>query len=169
MVSTFRKNARVAALALMLGLSLMVLPHQALAGAQVPFRGSDVGGFQFPGLCADGALQVVIYGEGTATHLGRYTYAANECFNPINGVFVGVHTFTSANGDQLFGTYSGQVAPTADEDLVTYHELLLITGGSGRFAGASGMFEVNGLADLASLTYSQSLTGGLSSQGSLKG
>jgi len=161
--------AMVTAVALCLGLSVLVLPNRALAGSQVPFKGSDVGHFEIPGLCQDGSARVVIGGTGTATHLGRYTYAANECFDPATGSFAGIHTFTAANGDRLFGSYAGQVTPTDDPDVASYQEQLLITGGTGRFAGATGVLEANGLANLATGAYSQTLSGSLSSPGSAGG
>ena len=99
---------------------------------------------------------------GTATHLGRYTFAANECFDPTSGVFSGTPTFTAANGDTIVGTYSGQVFGTDDPDVILYEEELRITDGTGRFAGASGTITVSGLADLATLSYSQTFTGTLS-------
>jgi hypothetical protein len=141
------------------------LANGAMAGSFIPFKGSDVGTFGLPGLCGDGSLQVVIEGSGTATHFGRYSYAATECFSPITGAFTGVPTISTANGDELFGTYSGQVAPTSDPDVVTYTESLVISGGTGRFAGASGVFDVTGVANLATLEYSQDLAGILSKLG----
>lgn len=149
----------------MLLVAVAGLADRAMASSSIPFKGSDVGTFELPGLCGDGSLQVVIEGSGTATHFGRYSYAATECFNPITGAFTGLHTISAANGDELFGTYSGQVAPTADPDVVTYAEGLVISGGTGRFAGASGVFDVNGVANLATLEYSQSMAGILSKVG----
>lgn len=161
--------AAVTVPALCLGWSVIAPSNRALAGSQVPFKGSDVGHFELPGLCEDGSLQVVIGGTGTATHLGSYNFNANECFDPATGSFKGTPTFIAANGDRLFGTYTGQVAATLDINVVTYREQLLIKGGTGRFAGASGIFEVKGEANLATGAYSQTLSGNLSSQGSAGG
>jgi len=114
----------------------LAVPNQTLAADQVPFKGSDVGHFAVPDSCAGGALRVVINGPGRATHLGRYSYAANECFDPATGAFAGSPTLTTTNGDTMFGQYSGQVFPTDDPNVITYEEDLAITGGTGRFAGA---------------------------------
>ena len=54
-------------------------PMGAGAASAVPFRGTDVGGFTLPGECAGGAV-VDIDGAGRATHVGRYSYSALECF-----------------------------------------------------------------------------------------
>lgn len=149
--------------AILLGFALgtHAFAGQAL-GAVVPFKGRDVGGFELPGTCSDGSAQVVISGSGTATHLGRYTFASNECFDPTSGEFSGTPAFRAANGDTIVGTYSGQVFGTDDPDVIRYEEELRITGGTGRFSGASGTITVLGLADLASLSYSQTFTGTLS-------
>lgn len=146
-------------------LALTLLAEGAIAGANVPFQGSDVGTFSVPGLCGDGGLNVVITGEGTATHLGRYSYAADECFDPVTGSFVGEPIFTAANGDQLFGTYTGQVAPTPDPNVVTYTEVLTISGGTGHFSGVTGDLQAEGVANLATGDYRQSLLGLISNLG----
>jgi hypothetical protein len=171
MMRTIRKTARRRRLQraglLLVVLAALALPLRALADAQVPYQGSDSGGFAVPGTCGAG-LQVVIAGSGNATHLGRYAYNAIECFNPATGAFAGSPTLTVANGDTLVGTYSGQVFPTADPNVITYEEVLVVTGGTGHFAGASGEFEVSGLANLATGEYSQTMAGTLSSPGSAK-
>jgi hypothetical protein len=143
----------------MVAIASLCLAQAAGAGESIPFKGRDVGTFALPGTCADGSLRVVIEGSGTATHLGRYTYEADECFNPVTGAFSGLPIITAANGEQLFGTYTGQVAPTGDPGVVSYVEQMAIAGGTGRFAGASGTFEVVGEANLADLIYHQNLAG----------
>ena len=157
---------RIAMVALALGLGQIAVSGPALGADQVPFRGSDAGGFDLPGSCPDGSLEVVIGGTGRATHLGAYTYTANECFDPLSGNFTGTSTLTAANGDTIVGTYAGQVFATSDPDVITYEEDLEITGGTGRFAGATGTLHVSGEANLATLDYAQTLIGTLSTPGS---
>lgn len=144
---------------------LTLLAGGAGAGTSLPMRGSDVGTFGIPGPCTGGGFNVVIEGEGTATHLGRYSYSADECFDPVTGTFVGDPIFTAADGDQLWGHYTGQVAPTSDPDVIAYVEALTITGGTGRFVGVDGEFVVEGLANLATGDYSQKLRGWISNFG----
>jgi hypothetical protein len=152
----------------LLALCLILLAEGAIAGTNVPFQGSDIGTFEVSGLCDDGSLNVIIGGEGTATHLGRYSYTADECFDPEIGAFAGEPIFTTANGDQLWGSYKGQVAPTSDPNVITYTETLTITGGSGRFLGASGELKVDGLANLATGDYRQELRGWISNLGLIR-
>jgi hypothetical protein len=142
-------------------LAALVMPMRALAGAQLPFKGADSGVFTVPGGC-DSGVQVVITGSGSATYLGRYTYSSTECFNPDTGSFTGVPTLTAANGDTLTGTYSGQVFPTPDPNVIEYEEVLVVTAGTGRFAGAHGEFEVVGVANLSTGEYAQTMSGTLS-------
>jgi hypothetical protein len=49
-------------------------------------------------------------------------------------------TMTAANGDRLYATYSGTVDPLAgvEGDVISGVTHFTITGGTGRFAGASG-------------------------------
>jgi hypothetical protein len=146
----------------------LALPIQALAGAQVPLKGADVGGFTFPATCDTGtALVVDIDGMGNATHVGRYAYAALECFNPASLLYRGEFTITAANGDILRGTYSGEVVDIVGT-VGLYEQDAVVTGGTGRFAGASGQLHVSGEADLATGNYSQELAGIVSSPGSAK-
>jgi hypothetical protein len=71
-------------------------------------------------------------GQGTATHLGRFTAEFNHCAaTPELPDFHGELVWTTANGDQIFGTYRGALAP----DLPLRST---ITGGTGRFLNATG-------------------------------
>lgn len=136
------------------------LANPALGAAEVPFRGSDHGGFELPGSCPGGE-EVVISGTGHATHLGAYAYTATECF-ASSGTFAGSATLTAANGDTIVGTYRGQVSGTTDPDVLAYQEELELSGGTGRFEGATGTLHVVGAANLSTLEYEQILTGAVS-------
>ena len=146
----------------------LALPFGALAGSQVPLEGADAGGFG-PGnhACAPGYDPLDIDGAGNATHVGKYTYHADECFNGATLLFDGSYTITAANGDTIVGTYSGAV-PSIDFPVAVYEQGAEITGGTGRFAGATGEFDVSGLANLATGAYSQVLSGVVSSPGAAK-
>jgi hypothetical protein len=154
---------RIAIVVLALTICQAALANQAFGAEDVPFKGSDEGGFQIPGACAGGSLEeVVIGGIGRATQLGAYTYTATECFDAVSGAFAGSATLTAANGDEITGTYQGQVSGTADPGVITYQEMLELTGGTGRFAGATGRLQVAGVANLLTLEYGQTLTGTVS-------
>jgi hypothetical protein len=143
-----------------LALAFAGLAPGAGAATAVPFRGWDVGGFVVPGECGGGVV-VDIDGAGWATHVGRCEYSALECFNPAAGTFAGDATITAADGATLSGHYAGTAAGTNDPNVITYAEDFIVDGGTGRFAGASGHLTVDGLANLATGAYSQSLAGSL--------
>ena len=78
--------------------------------------------------------------SGRLAHLGRYTGQATVQFFPTSATtfgFAGTATFTAANGDKLFGTFSGSGAATS-ATTSTSTNTFTITGGTGRFNGASG-------------------------------
>ena len=80
---------------------------------------------------------VYIMAQGHATHLGRYTASAVIANTPGDPpTFDGDITMVAANGDELYFHYSGvttQIVPIREGE-GAYE----ITGGTGRFEGASG-------------------------------
>ena len=93
-------------------------------------------------------------GQGDATHLGRFTWASVEtvdfCAIP-NGVAVIGETFTmtAANGDRLFGKYKTVGKLNDAKDTLIIRGTFEITGGTGRFAGATGGGDLYATAYLA--------------------
>ncbi len=91
---------------------------------------------------------VINAGEGTATHLGHFTFRFEFCCNLLTGVYPGPSNYVSgnfeaANGDLLFIMSFGQVFEGRLEDHPEYvnsywRDPWLITGGTGRFEGATG-------------------------------
>jgi hypothetical protein len=119
---------------------------------QVPFKGSFNGTSTVaPGRCA--ALTNAISGTGQITHLGHFTTAQSHCIDPTGAdplAFTdGVFTFTAANGETIFGTYSGRLVPTATLGLFQVDGGFTIEGGTGRFASASGGGDASGETNLA--------------------
>jgi hypothetical protein len=146
---------------LLIGLALAVPLHALAGGAQVPYRGSDSGGYTVPGTCEPGIFQIDINGTGKATLVGRYAYHADECYDPIASMVSGQFTLTAVNGDTLFGTYSG---PCVGDSCA---EKAVVAGGTGRFEGAQGEFDVI-VVVTGPATYSETVSGTLSSPGSAK-
>lgn len=127
------------------GLALAVvivlgLAGPVAAGEQVPFKGSyegdDVGTPLVPPL-----VSATVEAAGIATHLGKFTFTELVTVNTATGMGSGIFLFTAANGDTVFGTISGQATFTPPNVLAIV-ELATITGGTGRFAGATGSFTV---------------------------
>jgi hypothetical protein len=80
-------------------------------------------------------------GEGSATvsHLGKGTFSDSFTATFPSSTTVAINatdTFTAANGDQFFATFTGTGTLTGTTAVVT--GVLTITGGTGRFEDASG-------------------------------
>ena len=76
-----------------------------------------------------------ITGTCHLSHLGLTTTVGVE----ITGSSLSaVHTFTAANGDLLYTTTVGQATLKPDFSGVTFSNIETVTGGTGRFANASG-------------------------------
>ena len=84
---------------------------------------------------------VTASGSGEATHLGRYTVTYEVEVDLPTGTGTGLSAqYVAANGDSLFAEGSGQATPTDDPSVFMVVETYTITGGTGRFAGATGSF-----------------------------
>jgi len=77
--------------------------------------------------------------DGTATHLGHFTVVFPHTVNFATRTGVGTYTFTAADGDTLTAAFTGQAQ---GGPLVSIEEHATITGGTGRFEGATGTFVV---------------------------
>ena len=92
-----------------------------------------------------------ISGTGQATQLGKVSIVSKDCINPITETlftfFSSDHVvFTTANGDQVFATYSGTFSIQDQVGVIT--GAYLIVGGTGRYALATGAGTVNGQEDI---------------------
>ena len=82
-------------------------------------------------------------GTGTISHLGTVSWTTEHCFQLFAGTFSDADlVITAANGDKLYGTYDGVMTGET-----TYVETMVITGGTGRFAGATGTVDESGWFD----------------------
>jgi len=88
-------------------------------------------------------MSVTANGSGNATHLGAYTisYEVEVNLETLSGV--GSAQIVAANGDVLYANLLGQATPTGTTDVFNVVEEFTITGGTGRFADASGNFTLN--------------------------
>jgi hypothetical protein len=104
-------------------------------------------------------LIIRLEATGTASHLGRYTAVANFTVTVGPNTAVGTVTLTAANGDVIRATDAGVSAPTGTAGFVDITETWTITGGTGRFAGATGTLTVTRRLDQLSGVSSGSLDG----------
>jgi hypothetical protein len=89
-------------------------------------------------------------GSGNATQLGLFTMSFQaKVFLPTLFAASASATLVSADGANIFAEGSGQGTPTENPGIVSIVETYTITGGTGRFAGATGSFTVERLIDRA--------------------
>jgi hypothetical protein len=110
-------------------------------------------------------VPVLLEGTGVATQLGQFTFSAPHLVNLTTRMATGSYEFTAANGDLLFADFTGEASPTATPGVVYIVEVATITGGTGRFADASGSFTVERLYDTVAGTTTGSFAGTISSPG----
>jgi hypothetical protein len=140
--------------------SLASIAVSAVA-AETPFKGTfngvETSEVVFP------IASVTRDGTGTATYLGKYTSHASLQVNVMTFLGTGVETFTAANGDTLStsvvgrGTPIGPIPPT----MLSIVEVYTITGGTGRFAGATGSFTLENTLDLITHVSSGTFSGAI--------
>lgn len=124
-------------------LLVTALNFSASAAPPLPMRGYyegfETGELDFPTLYVHGS------GTGNGTHLGRFTLTWDWVVDLPSLSGVGAITFRAANGDRLFTRVDdGQAYPTEDPSVLRFTRTHIITGGTGRFAGASGSFYAEG-------------------------
>jgi hypothetical protein len=121
-------------------LAAFTLCGTATAGKPlVPFKGQSSGAVTTVGF--DPELGVVFVhgeGQGEATHLGLFTVTADVAVHVLtpNAVVIGNWTYVTKNGDKLFAHGIGSGA-----DPLHGIGTFTITGGTGRFRGASGSYQ----------------------------
>jgi hypothetical protein len=117
--------------------SLASIAVSAVA-AETPFKGTvnavETSQVVFP------IASVTRDGGGTATYLGKYTEHITMQINIPTRHGIGAATFTAANGDTLTATVDGQATLTSTPGVLSIVEVYTITGGTGRFADATGSF-----------------------------
>lgn len=109
----------------------------------VPYRGTGSGSGIFDLTredCPAGTVAISGTGSGVASHLGKIDVYFSHCsyfiIDQTNPTYVdGYGITTAANGDQIFGTYYGEL--TGPDSFVDY---FTITGGTGRFENITGTY-----------------------------
>ncbi len=164
---------RISLAVIALSAVLIAVPGQASAASQVPFRATFAETFT-AALCSPvPSLCVVAVGSGVATHLGRTLESNTVLVNLASNAAPGCNSetretiLTAANGDQIVLHAPGQSCATGPTTVAAL-DFYVVTGGSGRFSGASGSGTVNVTVNQASGTAVSTFTGTLSTPGSLR-
>jgi hypothetical protein len=127
----------------------------ATAREMVPFNGV-VAGYNNPPSGTECEPIVSVVNFGHANQLGAFTGTAEFFPRPCapnpdlcenNIPYTGTFDWFAANGDEIYGTFEGYLCPTETPGVYDNHETAEVTGGTGRFANATGHFELVGQLD----------------------
>jgi hypothetical protein len=130
-------------------------PNPASARDEVPFNGV-VAGYNNPPSGTECEPIVSVVNFGHANQLGAFTGTAEFFPRPCdpdpdlcenNIPYTGTFDWFAANGDEIYGTFEGYLCPTETPGVYDNNETAEITGGTGRFANATGHFELGGQLD----------------------
>ena len=169
---------RISLVVAALGVALIALPRPASAATLVPFQATVFESGFTSTLCAPmPSLCITIPGTGEATgeatHLGTVQEDASVLNDLASTPAPGCHTetrdttLTAANGDQITMHATGINCSTGPTT-VTAVDSYVVTGGTGRFSGASGSGINTASINLASTTAVVTYRGTISSPGSLQ-
>ena len=122
-------------------------PNPASARDQLPFN-ATLSGYvetsEFLPPCTIHGHAIVF---GNATLLGVYTGTGELYQDVCNSTFTGSFHQFAANGDEIYGTFEGYLTATGTPGVYDNHETSDVTGGTGRFTGATGHWESGGQVD----------------------
>jgi len=157
-----KRHSFAASLALAV-LAVLGLTGPAAAQVQVPFKGS-LAGVDITTAVKLPFVSVQVTATGNATQLGQFTFTELDTVDTRTRIGTGTFLFTAANGDTVFGTVAGQAKLTAP-NVLTIVENAMITGGTGRFAGATGSFSMTRLKNTVTGATTASFRGTISAPG----
>ena len=142
----FLSHLRFATALLLAGFAVVFVsaPTPASARDQVPFRaafGTEVQiEFVYP------FFYISVTGQGNASHLGATTAVTdNQIVNVNTGMATATYTLTGANGDTVVLEMIFQTT-FLPNNAVTFEGTYTVTGGTGRFYGATGSGDLAGSA-----------------------
>jgi hypothetical protein len=147
-------------------LGILLVARPVAAADQVPFRGNLQGLVTRAG--APPIVSVSVNGAGEAAQIGQFAVSIPHDVNVVTRTAAGDYLFVAANGDTLTATFTGASVPTADPTVLAIVEHATITGGTGRFAGATGSFTSERLYDTIAGTTTGSFEGTITSPGAAK-
>ena len=147
LVSKNRRNLRSLALLLAAVTLLAFAPQSARASVEKSFHANFI--TQFESVVEFPLLHVTVNSRGQATYMGKTTaFTDDQLVNLVDGSGTATYTLTSARGDTLVLALVVPVGGTINVDGgVIFSGSYTVTGGTGRFNGAtgSGVFGGSGL------------------------
>ena len=138
-------------------LMILVAAVPLLAADGVPFKGTWSGSTISAVPLTPDQVFVVATGAGQATITGRFVMTSPHITFLSTFALQGTQVFVDPSGDMLNASFTGGLAPNADGNL----EGILpatITGGTGRFAGATGNYAFHIIAKPAAFGFDSTAT-----------
>jgi hypothetical protein len=159
-----RSNLLLTCLALAV-VSMITFVAPAAAGDEVPLKGNLQGDVVHTAVSPT-VDSVVITATGNVGPLGHAAITTTHLVDRVARQAVGTYDFTAANGDTVHAEFTGRAMPTATPGVLAIVEIATITGGTGRFEGATGSFTIQRLYDQVAGTTDGTIEGSISSPGS---
>jgi hypothetical protein len=101
--------------------------------------------------CASG-FGGTILGFGASSQVGKVTFLATDCIAPNGTTYTfseGKFLITTLTGELIFANYSGQFVPTGEGSKFVFSGATFqVTGGTGRYAKATGGGDMTGGEDM---------------------
>jgi len=94
-------------------------------------------------------VNVLILGDGNASHLGHYTVLNTYCSDGVNPVSPIYGFITAANGNEIHT----QVIESGVDPVLGLYFNYIILGGTGRYEGATGVINMYGYVDVPNLVW----------------
>jgi hypothetical protein len=151
--------------ALIAGALLISLAGPVFADDQVPFKGNLAGMATVTPLGGP-FVAVELGATGTATHLGKFKLEAPHIVDQSTLTAIGTFTLTAANGNTLTADLAGTARMVEPPNVIAITETATVTGGTGRFTGATGSIHVERVFNRATGVTTGSLDGWISTPGS---
>jgi hypothetical protein len=124
-------------------LAVVGLASSAAAGETIPFKGSLEGTFITVQPIPNSPIATLVAsGSGTAAPLGKFTFTFPHLVDVATRFGSGTCTLKTYEGDTVSAEIDGQATPTATPGVYDVLEAGTITGGTGRFSGATGEFTI---------------------------
>ena len=132
------RHLRFLALALAAVALLIFAPQTARASDEIPFHANFV--TQVKSVLEFPFLHVTVNSRGQATYMGRTTAdTTDQVINVIDGSGTATYAMTGVNGDTLILALIFPIGGSVNvEGGVTFSGSYTVTGGTGRFSGATG-------------------------------
>lgn len=150
--------------------AIPVFSDRVAAGDLVPFKGNLAGTFTITPVpnAPPTLVDLVVTASGNGSHLGRFELSIPHRVDRSTAppTAFGTYEFTAANGDTVTADFIGLSQPTATPGIIEVVEIAVITGGTGRFAGATGGFVSGRLVNQITRETTGTFKGSISRPGS---